>query len=499
MEVIASTTTGRVQGMAEEGCAVFLGVPYAAAPIGELRFGRPQRHPAWDGARPALHYGATALQPRQEFTLIPEPLIEGDNCLNLNVFTPDPGTSGLPVLVWIHGGGFFAGGNASPWYRGLRFGRDGVVLVSINYRLGVEGFLHVKDGPSNRGVLDWLEALAWVQENAAAFGGDPANVTIAGQSAGGMACATLLSMPAAQGLFRRVISMSGPVDALGDLAGAERMGDEFAARLGVPSSRSALAEVADDRLLDAQAELLPGAAGAPDAEALAARFGARLLRLGPFVDGELIPANPIDAVRAGAGAGIDMLLGTTEQEFNMVAAGVGASLDDQTLVRALAQVGLSADQAAAYRQVAPDLSLSGLLGQVLTDRAFRLPTARLADARYGAPAGTYAYEFRWRSPGLGGRLGSGHCVDIPFVFDVLDGHRVDEVLGADPPRQLARDMHVAWVDFVAHGSPGWPAYVPSRRATMIFDETSEVLDDPLGRQRQIWDGVPSEAPTGAVR
>ncbi len=491
MDVIASTTTGRVRGTSEEGCAVFLGVPYAAAPIGELRFDRPRRHLAWDGARPALEYGATALQPRQEFTLIPEPIIDGDNCLNLNIFTPELGASGLPVLVWIHGGGFFAGCNASPWYRGLRFARDGVVLVSINYRLGVEGFLHVKDGPSNRGVLDWLAALEWVQENAAAFGGDPSNVTIAGQSAGGMACATLLSMPAAQGLFRRVISMSGPVDALGDLAGAEQMGDEFADRSGVPSSRSAMADLADDRLLEAQAGFLPGAAGAPDAESLAARFGARLLRLGPFVDGELIPSNPIDAIRGGAGAGIDLLLGTTEQEFNMVAAGVGATLDDEMLVRALAQLGLSADQAAGYGRVAPGLSRSELLGQVLTDRAFRLPTARLADARHGAPAGTYAYEFRWRSPGLGGRLGSGHCVDIPFVFDVLDGERVEEVLGSDPPRQLARDMHAAWVDFVAHGRPGWPAYAPGRRATMIFDETSAVLDDPLRRQRQIWDGARS--------
>ena len=494
MEAIATTTTGRVKGAIVEGSAVFLGVPYAAAPIGELRFGRPQRHPAWDGTRDALQYGATALQPRQEFTLIPEPIIDGDNCLNLNVFTPEPGAAGLPVLVWIHGGGFFAGCNASPWYRGLRFARDGVVLVSINYRLGVEGFLHVKDGPSNRGVLDWLAALEWVQDNIASFGGDPLNVTIAGQSAGGMACATLLSMPAGRGLFRRIISMSGPVEALGDLEWAERTGAEFAARLGLPSSGSALAEISADRLLEAQAELLPGAAGASDLEALAARFGSRLLRLGPFVDGELIPSNPIEAVRAGAGAGVDVLLGTTEQEFNMMAAGATGPVDDATLVRALAQLGLSADRVAAYRRLVPDLSGPELLGQVLTDRAFRLPTARLADARPGATAGTYAYEFRWRSPGLGGRLGSGHCVDIPFVFDGLDGERVEDVLGPDPPSQLAREMHTAWVDFTTRGMPGWAAYENDRRRTMIFDGASAVLDDPLGGQRQIW----AEADGGRV-
>ncbi len=489
MEVIAATTTGRIRGTSEEGSAVFLGVPYAAPPIGSLRFGRPERHPRWEGIRDALQYGATALQPRQEFTLIPEPIVEGDNCLNLNVFTPELGASGLPVLVWIHGGGFFAGGNASPWYRGLRFARDGVVLISINYRLGVEGFLHVKDGPSNRGVLDWLAALEWVQENATAFGGDPSNVTIAGQSAGGMACALLLSMPAARGLFRRVVSMSGPVDAVGDLEPAERMGQELAAKLGVPSACSSLGELSDDRLLEAQAELLPGAAGTPDAATLASRFGERLLRLGPYVDGELITAHPIDAIQAGAGRGIDLLVGTTEQEFNMMAATVSGPVDDETVTRALARVGLSADQVAAYRRVAPDLAPPALLGQVFTDRAFRLPTARLAAARRGAPAGTYAYEFRWRSPGLGGLLGAGHCVDIPFVFDVLDAERVEAVLGTDPPAPLARQMHRAWVDFADHGTPGWSTYDPDRRPTMIFDTVSDVLDDPLERQRTIWDGT----------
>ena len=199
MEPIATTKQGKVRGSTEEGTAVFLGIPYAASPVGDARFAPPAPHERWEGTRDALAYGATALQPEQEFTLIPEPTVPGDNCLNLNVFTPELGASALPVLVWIHGGGFFAGCSASPWYRGDRFARDGVVLVSINYRLGIEGFLAVEDGGVNRGVLDWLAALEWVQQNIEVFGGDPTKVTVAGQSAGGMAAAVLLSMPRARG------------------------------------------------------------------------------------------------------------------------------------------------------------------------------------------------------------------------------------------------------------------------------------------------------------
>jgi carboxylesterase type B len=166
-------------------------------------------HARWDGIRDALAYGATSPQPDRGITLIPEPVIAGDNELNLNVFTPDLVAVGLPVLVWIHGGGFTGGCSASPWYRGGPFARDGVVLVSINYRLGAEGFLEVPGMPANRAVRDWIRALEWVQENIAAFGGDPHRVTIGGQSAGGAACATLLAVPAARGLYRAAACMSG--------------------------------------------------------------------------------------------------------------------------------------------------------------------------------------------------------------------------------------------------------------------------------------------------
>ena len=197
-------------------------------PIGELRFQAPVPRAPWEGVRDALEFGATAQRGDPGVTLIPEPSVEGDSTLNVNVFTPDPTASGLPVVVWIHGGGYFAGSPASPWYDGRNFNRDGVVTVSISYRLGFDGFGWIEDAPSNRGVRDWLLALEWVQQNIAAFGGDPDRVTIAGQSAGGGAVLTLLGMEQAQRLFRVVYAISG---ALGDVSAsrAEKLGRALAA------------------------------------------------------------------------------------------------------------------------------------------------------------------------------------------------------------------------------------------------------------------------------
>jgi para-nitrobenzyl esterase len=208
-DVVALTAQGRLRGARDGPALRFLGIPFAESPVTAGRFGAPAAPGRWDGIRDALSYGATSPQPDRGVTLIPEPIIAGDNELNLNVFTPDLNPVRLPVLVWIHGGGFFAGCNASPWYRGGPFARDGVVLVSVNYRLGAEGFLEVPGAPANRAVRDWVRALEWVQENIAAFGGDPGRVTIAGQSAGGAACAALLGVPAARGLFRGAACVSG--------------------------------------------------------------------------------------------------------------------------------------------------------------------------------------------------------------------------------------------------------------------------------------------------
>jgi para-nitrobenzyl esterase len=489
MEPIATTTQGKVRGSIEAGTAVFLGIPYAAPPVGEARFAPPAPPERWEGIRAALAYGATALQPEQEFTLIPEPTVPGDNCLNLNVFTPDLGASALPVLVWIHGGGFFAGCSASPWYRGHRFARHGVVLVSINYRLGIEGFLAIEDGGVNRGVLDWLAALEWVQQNIEAFGGDPTEVTVAGQSAGGMAAAVLLSMPRAHALLRRAICMSGPVAQFGTADQARETARAAAKDLGIRLTRHELNGVPIERLLEAQARLTPFGPGAtPDLQAFGTG-GRGMLPLAPCVDGDIVPLDPLGAVRGGAAASKDLLAGTTTEEFNMVFDLLGGDIDAAAADQALQQAGLSAEGALAYRTARPGGTGANILGQAMTDRMFRVPTEALCDAQARADGQAFLYQSAWRSPGMGGLLGAAHCVDVPFAFDNLDASGVEVALGSEPPQTLADRMHGAWVDFVTDGNAGWPAFQPETRPTMVFDRESAVVDDPLRLPRSLWGAV----------
>lgn len=461
-----SIAPGRVRGRIEQDTAVFLGVPYAAPPFGENRFAAPAPVAPWEGIRDALRYGATAPQPHRQHTLVPEPVIEGEDCLNLNVFTPDPGGAGLPVLVWIHGGGFTAGGNASPWYSGCRFARDGVVVVCINYRLGAEGFLAIEDAPPNRAVRDWIAALRWVQENISAFGGDPSRVTVAGQSAGGVACAALLTCPPARGLFRHAICMSGASMAW---AGPERvraLAQALAHELGVPPTRAALASVDPDRVVAVQ-----------DAAVARLSRGSEAVRMafGPVVDGELVLAAPYDSIRRGVPS-VRLMVGATGEEFNVTAAATPGGVDEARLERRLGRMGLGPDAIAAYRTSMSGAEPWRVLGQAVTDSTFKAPAIRLADAWAGGGGSVHAYDFDWRT-GVGD-MGAVHCLDIPFAFDNLDASGVEEVAGAAPPQALADAVHGSWVRFVVDGQPGWEAYEPVRRPAMVFDETCKVVEDP---------------------
>ena len=290
-DVIAHTADGRVRGAKDGQALRFLGIPYAQSPATAGRFAAPVRPGRWDGIRDALAYGATSPQPDRGITMIPEPIIAGDNELNLNIFTPDLGAAGLPVLVWIHGGGFFGGCNASPWYRGGPFARDGVVLISINYRLGAEGFLEVPGAPANRAVRDWVRALEWVQENVAAFGGDPGKVTVAGQSAGGGACAALLGVPAARGLFRGAVCMSGAAALRQTADGVRDVAAKMAGQLGVPElSQPALEELPAETILAAQQAVMAAAArDRQDSQTVTDLLGEGIwLPWAPWVDGEVV-------------------------------------------------------------------------------------------------------------------------------------------------------------------------------------------------------------------
>jgi para-nitrobenzyl esterase len=424
--------------------------------------------------------------------LLPEPVVPGEEVLNLNVWTPDPSAGGLPVLVWIHGGAFVNGSGAVPQYDGTAFARDGVVVVTINYRLGVDGFLHFDDGgPANRGLLDQVAALEWVRDNIAAFGGDPENVTIAGESAGAMSVTTLLSMPRAAGLFRRAVAQSGGGHHALTSATARRVAGYLSERLGVPVKRAALAEVPLADLVAAQRALSEEAALAPD-PARWAEITLNSMVYEPVIDGDVLPALPIEGIRAGAGADVDVLTGANSDEHTLflVPNGLVDFVTEDLLRLVLAGYGLDADEAiGTYRALDPSATPGDLLVKIATDWFFRIPAIRLAEARVAGPGRTYLYEFAWPSPQFGGRLGACHALEIAFAFDTLRTEGVEPLAGPAAPQELADEMHAAWVRFARDGDPGWPVYDPAIRPVQVFGAPSAVVPDPRGVQRALWDGV----------
>ena len=453
---LVQTTAGKVLGIWRGPSAAFYGIPFAQPPVGELRFAAPEPALPWDGELDASAPGATPQRrPFGPVTTIPEPSFPGDSTLNANVFTPAPGdtTAQLPVLVWIHGGGFFAGSPSSPWYDGISYNRDGIVTVSLSYRLGFDGFGWIADAPTNRGVRDWVLGLEWVRDNIAAFGGDPSRITIAGQSAGGTAVIALLSSPAAQGLFARVIAHSG-AGLSQSLAESERIGRGFAAAAGVEPTIAGWSALTEDELLDAQTAYMapsgppPASAAAYVATTLASR-GVRLPFVPTFGD-DVLPHGVVDAIRRGIGADKDLLSGTVAHEFTMGTLAFAEEWAGTDPVAALAEGGLPTDVARAYVAAYPELGSPALkIGQLGTDLSFRIPTLNWSDARGRR---TWTYDFRWASPTLGMAF---HCLELPFTWDCLSAEGVTDVAGPNPPQDLATAMHTAWVRFISTGEPGW--------------------------------------------
>ncbi|MFC4949560.1 carboxylesterase/lipase family protein [Pseudonocardia sp. GCM10023141] len=476
------TGAGEVRGQVDGGIARFLGIPYAAAPFGPHRFRAPAPAPSWEGVRDALAFGATVPKPGYVppfDTLLPEPAVAGEECLNVNVWAPE-GATGRPVMVWIHGGAFVNGSNAIPIYDGSAFARDGVVLVGINYRLGAEGFLAIPDAPANRGMLDQVAALEWVRDNIAAFGGDPDNVTIFGESAGGISVGTLLAMPAAEGLFRRAILQSGACHHALTAATADRIAGYVAEEIGVGATLAELEQVAPERFVAAQGALSAQMSAAPDP----ARWGEAATNgmiFEPVIDGEVLPALAFDRVQAGASAGVDLLVGNTTEEMRLFLVpgdGIG-QVPEAAIGMIAAGFGLPDGAVDAYRAARPGATPGLLMVDLVGEYMFRMPAVRLAEAR---PA-TFVYEFGWESPLFDGRLGACHALELGFVFDTLAASR--GLTGATPPQALADAMHAAWVAFATSGDPGWEPYGTERKVRS-FADTVETVTDPRGELRQYW-------------
>jgi para-nitrobenzyl esterase len=495
MDVEALIGQGRIRGRHAQGVRGFLGIPYAAPPYGPHRFHAPQPPASWSDVRDCTAFGATALKPRQPDVfeeLLPDPDIPGEDCLTVNVWTPDDAAD-LPVLVWVHGGGYMTGSGAVPIYDGSSFARHGVLCVTLNYRLGVDGFALFPDRPANRGLLDVIAALEWVRDNIAAFGGDPSRVTLAGQSAGAMAVTTLLSMPTAQGLFARVIAQSGAGDHALSAHTAEHVTAGLCADLGVAPAAEALAAVPTVELLAA-------------AEALAARIPAdpdpawdevrrKALAFQPVIDGVALSMLPIDGLRSGVGASVDLLIGTNTDEFTLwsVPTGLADTIDDAALAGMITALGANPDSTlAAYLADPPARTAAQLYADVLTDFSFWLPAIRAVEARDSAPGRTYVYEFAWPSPLYGGRLGATHALEVAFTFDNLSVDWARALRGNAAPQALADDIHNAFLGFIRDGDPGWNPY-GEKREVGTFGAVRDVRTDPRARRREAWTAALAES------
>ncbi len=449
---IVNAPCGPVAGIERPGSLAFLGIPFAEAPVGALRFAAPVPRARWAEARGATQYGATPQQ-RAPFAApaIPEPIIAGDDILNLNVFTPMADTSvKLPVHVYIHGGGYIGGSHVGSWFDGATYNRDGIVVVTVAYRLGFEGFGWIADAPRNRGMLDMVCALEWVRDNISAFGGDPTRVTISGQSAGGGAVLTLLSMPAAQGLFHAVIAHS-PVIGAASVAEHEAIGRQFAAKAGVETSVAGWSTLSKEQVLDLQfADMLAAVGIHPMASNLATELTAVCeitMTWGPALDPETLPVPPHVAWAAGFNRSVHVLVGSTADEFMMPPLAPPAEKVRDWLDTVDLDPRLKAFTLGQLESGSVDA-----MGRLATAVMFRRNVLRIAAARRAGGAATWMYDFVQPNT-INGM--APHCSELAFAWDCLDDPWVTKVQGPNQPQALADEMHGAWAAFVRAGEPGW--------------------------------------------
>lgn len=480
---------GAVRGCRAGAVTVFRGIPYAEPPVGSRRFGAPVPVRGWDGVRDALAFGPCVAQPGHTGAVMSS--LTGDtgdgsqDCLTLNVWTPDLGGARLPVMVWIQGGTYLENHTRNRHYDAALLAGTGVVVVSLNYRVGAEGFARIAGAPDNRGILDQITALQWVRDNVAAFGGDPANVTVFGQSAGAACIAALLVMPAAKGLFAQAICQSMPGTYFTPRL-ATAITQAIVEPLGVRATLDDLARVTPRAVIDATAGVI---ARMPQLVDVWGPMALTPTPFSPVVDGEILPCAPWRGLADGAAREVAVLVGHTRDEFRLYTRRPGNQPSAAQLAAAFEHLA-PPNSEQRYRAAHPGADPLELFEMITSDWLFRMPSLHLAEAAHLGGGRVWLYELAWSFNAL---QGASHCLDFLLVFGTLSPaeaatHPYAHPHAAHELLQVGDRMRTDWTSFAADSSPGWAPYDPRTRTTRVYDATTIDRPYPHRSSRRIWAG-----------
>lgn len=499
---IIETESGKLQGYIDQGIKIFKGIPFAEPPLGDLRFKPPVKKRPWEGILDATEYGPFGIQNHgvlMDFLhrLFGQELQESEDCLTLNIWTPAIDGKKRPVMVWLHGGAFIGGGSATVAYDGEPLAiRGDVVVVSTNYRLGAFGFLYIPGITANAGMLDQIAALEWIQKNIGIFGGDPNNITIFGQSAGGCSGITLIGMPTAKGLFNKVIAQSSPILQLNPTI---KSTNDLMKKLGLKARDIAtLRELKTEDIIEAQREILKENEEADEGEFMDFR---------PSIDNEggTLPIHPLEALKKGEGKNIDILIGCNEEEQKTIILdpnlkNLNAERLESLIASSLRPLNLAHESKVLiqkYENARKDLlpiNPVDICIAILSDLVFRIPDIHIAEAQSKHNSNVYFYIFTWPSPLVKGAC---HSVEIPFVFGTVDLPGMKYLVGKGPEvKTLSERIMDTWIAFARNGNPNhgnipeWSEYNAEKRATMMMGKEFKVVNAPFEKERVAWEDLP---------
>ena len=493
---VIDTTSGKMQGYKEEDLVIFKGIPYAEPPIDELRFSPPVPKNRWEGVLEATKYGPCSYQgytQLEDFTGKLQP--ESEDCLNLNVWTPNIDNKKRPVMFWIHGGAFLMGGGIDPMYDGSALVRRGdIVVVTINYRLGALGYSYIPGVTVNAGHLDQILALKWVHDNIELFGGDPNNVTIFGESAGGYSVVALAAMPAAKGLFHRIIAQSAPAI---NPEVTKKPTKKVMRMVGVNTGDiDAFRKISPEKIIAAQNKFM-------------ATDILNLLAFRPLIEGETLPIHPLKVFQNGNCKDIDFMIGSNLEEAKLFTAlspefsNLNSADGDKFIMGFLGRLGIDNSKSKTmidiYKQAREgkySTDAKEMVNALLTDYIFRISTIRLLEAQSKHQTNTYNYMFTWPSPGLNGELGACHALELPFVFNNFDAPGFQDFIGNGQDLEaISYKMMDAWIAFARTGNPNhdgiphWPSYDVEKRSSMLINKEFKVTEKFLDEERAAWDDI----------